>query len=449
MILLAATKSMLSILKQLRHALVLLAFIGGTMPVSAVDFMKDARHFLDTAGATTEQNQDYITQSNQFTAEGAFSAAELAELFLIRAIVFSRLKDNENAFESYFAALESGNLSPMLTAETYKNRGLLFYTGTAYLEAKDDFKQALAILSGNAELHYYLANSYLGLFDFENAITQYDLALDGMANNRFLAYYGKASVHFQRKQFEQSRENLGKSLELRSDFEPALNLLDELDGLNHQGVPPAIVAEQSGQNLGEIDSKQLTANQIYNQLLKQALEAKQKNGDSKPMKIKLNLSQDQIDNLTTASIPKEDKPTPKRIVIKDVLKKRPEVTLRDASPIFDLQISTEPFLITPSQKQKRLDELLTKDKTEIPKGYFLQLSSSADEKKAQNYYQQILKKHGILLAKRPYLIRPFTNIKQQLKYQLLLSGFQSYKQANSLCKFLKAQNSDCFVRQIK
>ena len=446
MILSAATKYMFSFLKSLRLTLALFAFLGLAIPAIANDFMPKARAFLEVPGATAEQNQDYIAQSNQFTAEGEFTAEDLAELFLIRAIVFSRLKDNENALESYYAALESRNLSPILTAEAYKNRGLLFYSDLAYFEAKDDFKQALDILSGNAELHYYLANSYLGLFDFDNAITQYDLALEGMANNRFLAFYGKASVYFQQKQYKKSRENIANSLALSSNFEPSLNLLDEIDGLKNQGLPPAIVADETIQkDLSQLDGKQLTANEIYNQLLKQALEAKQKNGDTKQMKIKLNLTQQQIDNLTTASIPTEDKNTEQ----KQPVKIRSEVSLRNSTSEFNLQVSAKPYLIAQTEQPRRLDDLLEANKTEPLKGYFLQLSSSSAEKQAEKFYQEIIKKHRILLAKRPYIIRPFKDTKQNIKYQLLLSEFKSYKQANSLCKFLKAQNSDCFVRQIK
>ncbi|MBL1422129.1 MAG: SPOR domain-containing protein [Alphaproteobacteria bacterium] len=407
------------------------------MPAVADDFMQQARMFLEVSDATVEQNQDYIALSNQFTAEGEFTAAELAELFLIRAVVFSRLKDSENAFESYFAALESGHLSPILIAETYKNRGLLFYSDAAYTEAKDDFEQALKILSGNAELHYYLANSYFGLSDFKNALNQYDLALDGMANNRFLAYYGKASIYYQQKQYEKSREILGKSLEMRSDFEPALQLLDEIDALNNVGLPSrSVVAEQgTEQGTEQVESKQLTANEIYNRLLKQALDAKQKGGDATQMKIKLSLTQDRIDNLTTATIPN--------------VKKRPEVNLREARPKFNLHIPTIPPSIAQTQQSKLKNKSLNINKPEQFKGYFLQLSSGANQENAHKYYHRIVKKHGILLAKRPYVIRPFKNVKQQINYQLLLSGFQSYKQANSLCKFLKARNNDCFVRHIK
>ncbi|PCI88692.1 MAG: hypothetical protein COB24_01620 [Hyphomicrobiales bacterium] len=433
MILLAATKYMFCFIKNLCLKFALLVFVMFAMPAVADDFMQQARMFLEISDATAEQNQEYIVASNQFTAEGEFTAAELAELFLIRAIVFSRLKDSENAFESYLAALESRHLPPILVAETYKNRGLLFYDDDAYLEAKDDFEQALEILSGNAELHYYLANSYFGLSDFNNAINQYDLALDGMANNRFLAYYGKASIYYQQKQYEKSRENLGKSLEIQGNFEPALQLLDEIDALNNVGLPSSsVVAEQDAE---QIDDKQLTANEIYNQLLKQALDAKQKNGDATQMKIKLNLTQERIDNLTTAAIP-------------DV-KKRPEVNLRETTPKFNLHIQARPDSVAQTQQSKPKNKSLNVKKSNQFKGYFLQLSSGTSQENAQKYYHRIVEKHGILLAKRPYVIRPFKNAKQQINYQLLLSGFQSYKQANSLCKLLKARNNDCFVRHIK
>lgn len=448
MILLAATKFMFCFFKNLRYVLVLLIYMGLTMPALAADFMKNARLFIETSGATPAQNQDYIAQLNQFTAEGEFTAVELAEIFLIRALIFSRLNDDDNALESYAAALNTSNLPPILQAEAYKNRGLLYYNGTAYSGAKDDFERALEILSGNAELHYYLANAYFGLYDFESAIIQYDLALEGMANNRFLAYYGKGSVYFQQKLFEKSRENLNKSLEVKSDFEPSLTLLAEIDSFS---MPPA-PSSTSPQNVANDelaitnDNGQLTPNEIYNQLLEQAFEAKKTSSGNKKVNIKLKLTQDQIDNIATSSIPRSEK----KLKIA-----RSDVNLRDNLQTFEQQISETPFVITEPAQPKRLDALLAPapSSDKMPEkglhGYFLQLASSSNRKNSQTYYQQIIKKHQTLLAGRPYVIREFKDAKQQMKYQLLISGFQSYKQANSLCKFLKAQNSDCFVRQIK
>lgn len=410
----------------------------------ADDFMQNAREFLDVVGASAEENQDYIARSNQFTAEGEFTSEELAELFLIRAIVFSRMKDNNNALESYSAALQNKNLSPILKAEAFKNRGLLYYGNAAYVEAKNDFVRALQILSGNAELHYYLANSYFGMVEFERALRQYDLALEGMASNRFLAYYGKASIYHQQKKYVISKEFLEKSLQVRGDFQPSLDLLSELDLLTNSDELPTISSSAPQKNNQSAVKKELSPAEIYNQLLEQAFAAKKIDGKTKNINIKLNLNKVEQDNVQTASI-KAAKPLSKKL-------KKTAVNLRLSPNNFNLQVSTTPYNVMPDVKFQRLDGLLSVKIAPTPakiKGYFLQLSSNQNKQNIQTYYNKLIGKHKLLLAKRPYLIREFKDKKQTTNYQLLIAGFQSYKQANSLCKFLKAQNSDCFVRQIK
>lgn len=420
--------------------------------------MQKARVFLDTPNATIEQNQEYIADSNQFTAEGEFTAEELAELFLIRAIIFTRLKDHDNAFESFNAALDSGNLSPILKAEAYKNKGLLHYTTATYELAKDDFISALNILSGNAELHYYLANSLFGLMQFEEAINQYDLALEGMAANRFLAYYGKASVYYQQELYEKSHQNLVKSLAVRTDFEPATSLLAEIEAIN--GQIGQQTTEQT-QSQTPVSNTELTASEIYNQLLQQALAAQKDNDGEKPKSIQLNLDDTKRQvTLSKQNTTKAPAPTtairisaiPAQPIAKPGAKPLPELqttTEPTPEPNGNMQISATPFIIDQSARPQRLNNLLNDGQPVDLEGYFLQLISGSSKQLVQNYYVEMVKKHTLLLAQRPYIIRPFTDSQERLTHQLLISGFESYKQANSLCKFLKAQKSDCFVRQIK
>lgn len=378
-----------------------LSIIATTMFVTASfadDFMQNARSFLEIVGASAEENQDYIARSNQFTAEGEFTADELAELLLIRAIVFSRLKDDANALESYAAALKSGNLPPILIAETRKNRGLLYYGNAQYAEAKVDFEKALNILSGNAELHYYFANSLFGLFDFDNAIVQYDLALEGMANNRFLAYYGKASVFYQQKLYEKSRENLIKSLDIKGNFEPSVTLLAQLDDFEAASAPLPTIRTTTEAEVSNI-SEEPTANEIYNQLLQQALAAKQSDGKSGQSSFKLKLDKENIDNLTTASIEPsaqassdiQAKPLPETSPAPTL----PEVSLRTNPQVFNLQVSETPFFVEQTGQPKRLDGLLSRERDVELSGFFLQLATSFTKETSEKQYQEILQKHQL------------------------------------------------------
>lgn len=391
----------------------------------ANQILENSWQFIETAGASAEDNQQFITQSNQFSAEADFTANEYAELLLIRAIIYSRLKDTENALENYSATLDSKLLPPILKAEALKNRGLLYYESTVYKEAKDDFFGALEILSGNAELHYYLANAYFGLFDFKTAITQYDLALEGMSNNRFLAYYGKASVFHQQELFDKSRENLQKSLEVNPNFEPALTLLAELNGANVDGIEQNSAGDQPV-------SGELTAAEIYNQLLEKAFAAQKAGGGTKNISIKLDLE----------SLPTKKSDTSSAIRIS-------ALPQNDLIKTFNGQVSVIPFIIEQDGKSNRLDSLLLANTKPQSDEYFLQLFADKNEDIVQKYYDKVMSKHKLLLGKRPYSIEPFVNNQQETTYQLFVSGFTSYKQANSLCKFLKAQNSQCSVRQIK
>ncbi|MGL1920095.1 MAG: SPOR domain-containing protein [Hyphomicrobiales bacterium] len=441
--------------KIVKLALIVVVLTMQANSALASDFMQNARNFLEVVGASNEENQDYIARSNQFTAEGEYTSEELAESLLIRAIIFSRLKDETNALESYAAALKSGNLPPILIAETHKNRGLLYYSNAKYDEAKQDFKNALNILSGNAELHYYLANSQFGLFEFDEAITQYDMALEGMANNRFLAYYGKASVYYQQQLFAKSRDNLNKSLDIKGNFEPSITLLAQLDGFETEEAPLPTVRTTT-ENADVQQDKEPTASDIYNQLLQQALASKNSDGKTGRVAIKLKLNQSEIDNLTTASIEPILKPTtnietnakplPETLIRTEPL---PEISLRTTQPKFNLQVSDTPFLIQDTNQLKRLNTEVSQDIKPKLQGFFLQLATNFSHEKTEKQYLEILKKHELLLAERPHVIREYKDSKQRSRYQLLLSGFQSYKQANSLCKFLKAQDRECFVREIK
>lgn len=429
--------------KTLKITALIWMLIGLPNAVWAADFLQTSRQFLSLDDASVEQNEDYLSQSDQFYTEGDYTEKEYAEILFIRGNIYARLKDNENALVNYSAALESGNLTPILRAETLKLRGLLYYTSTVYSESKSDFISALNILSGNAELQYYLANSYFGLFEFETALKQYDLALEGMANNRFLAYYGKASVYHQQQNFEKSRENLIKSLAIKSDFTPALNLLAEINGDATQANPADISVSTANTNP---DNAEQTAAEIYNQLLEQAFAAQQQGDGAKKLSIKLDLNAKPIATASNA------KPQPESTV-----------TLRKTTT--GQQVLAIQSIIDQDNPPKRLDDLLnvepeTKTKTIAPKtnapqtnirvlGYFLQLSSHDDEIGAQNYYAELLNKHKLLLANRPHRVIPYTNDQNLTSFQLLVSGFDSYKQANSLCKFIKAQNSDCVVKPIK
>ncbi|NRA86283.1 MAG: SPOR domain-containing protein [Rhizobiales bacterium] len=393
-------------IKNIFRILFLGAFLSSfCVPVFADNFMSKARGFSLVPQATIEQNQEFIVELNQFTAEGNYSSEDLAEILLIRAIIFSKLKDIKNAEEGYSAAISSGQLSPILLAEALKNKGLLHYRQKEYLEATADFKSALEILSGNAELQYYLANSYFGILNFEDAIEQYQFALGGMANNRYLALYGLASVYFQQNELEKSEVYLHKSLKNNKDFQLAKDMLKRL------GNPIDTIDETGEYNNSEI----LTANDIYSQILSKALA--HKNKDSKKS-FSINIDTDK--KQAPSSTPK--------------VKEKPLVNQ---------------FIAKLDNAPRRLNALLVDGpKKVINNAFYLQLASFRSQENTKIHYDKILKRHRLLLANRPFIIRKHVN-SGITSYPLLIGAFQSYKQANSLCRLLKAQKSDCFVRQLK
>ncbi len=421
--------------------IVCLLAIGIFLPNFAyANTMDEARQINDIPQTSIAELEAAIVKINEITATADFTAKELAELFLIRAITFSKLTDIDNAILSYNAAIDSKNLSPILTAEAYKNKGLLYYADKQYLKSKDDFVSALTILTGNAELHYYLANAYLGLLEFEEALSQYDQALSGMANNRFLAYFGKASVYFQQKKFEASKQNIQKSLELYKNFAPAKSLLSrieiELAPVDSQlaEMPPE-PSEQSKTNASDdvTSNKNLTAEQVYNLLLTQAFAAKKKDGNVKQISFKL-----PIKVQTTKPATKADLKAEKHIA--DTVKMKPQSNVRQLTPKLRKSETSLAFKVTEKSK--------TKPK-KLKKAIYIQLASSKNKKNAQSYYNKMLLKHADLLTFRPYLIRAVSNEKSKIIYQTLLTGFKNFNQAAKLCNQIKAQNSDCFVRKVK
>ena len=255
--------------------------------------LQDARNFAENYAADESMNQDYIVSINQIIQKSGLLPPNNAELQLIKAIIYARLKDNENAQEIFTIALNNAALSPILKASAYKNRGLLAYAQKKYASAAADFEQALTILSGNSELHYYLANSYLGILDYKQALFEYDQALEGMASNRFLAYFGKASVYYQQNLFEPAKQELIKSLNFNQNFEPAISLLATIN--NNDQAQRGVLKQNSNIRADGQPTQPLTANEIFNLLLEKAAKARSEDGDAAQTSFKLTLSSDNTD----------------------------------------------------------------------------------------------------------------------------------------------------------
>ncbi len=182
-------------------------------PKTAADYLKRAKqHFLDKDKAI--KDLDKAIELDEDLAEAYEMRAEMYEN---RYGKTSRSKDAKRAIADYDTLMELEPASPK-AAERLRKRGWLKNQLEDYDDAIADFTASLKKEKRASKTYEYLAESYLGKDDLENAAKLYGHAIKYDRNNATL-YKRRARVYFEMENYEKSIAHLGKVIELQPDAE--------------------------------------------------------------------------------------------------------------------------------------------------------------------------------------------------------------------------------------
>ncbi|MHA7873417.1 MAG: tetratricopeptide repeat protein [Hyphococcus sp.] len=113
--------------------------------------------------------------------------------------------------------------------KTHVNRGIILNRNGALQAAIEDFNAAIAIDSGLAEAYLNRGNSWFLSGRYDQAMTDYEAALDKMVKEPWAAWYNVGLVHDARGDKNAASDAYRKALALNPDFKLARQKLDLRD----------------------------------------------------------------------------------------------------------------------------------------------------------------------------------------------------------------------------
>ncbi len=111
--------------------------------------------------------------------------------------------------------------------KTYVNRGIIHNRNGALTAAVDDFNAALDIDDGSAEAYLNRGNSWYRAAKYNDALTDYNYALELAVNKPWAAWYNIGLTHDAMGDSEKALEAYRTALELNANFSLAQNKLKQ------------------------------------------------------------------------------------------------------------------------------------------------------------------------------------------------------------------------------
>ena len=162
------------------------------LDVSHGSLFLDAQGFAETnrvAEAVSLSQDDYLIAGNRYYQQGQYNYAIAAygkfldlnpnsySIYFLRANAHAELRNHVEAIPDYDRAISPTTKFPqsiLLDHMIYFNRANSKVELGDYKEALKDYLQAIAIAPPPEQDHYNLANTYLDMSRFEEAISEYD-----------------------------------------------------------------------------------------------------------------------------------------------------------------------------------------------------------------------------------------------------------------------------------
>ncbi len=127
------------------------------------------------------------------------------------------------------AAIKDAGMTKRDIMKTYVNRGIIHNHNGDLQAAIDDFNTALEIDGDLAEAYLNRGNSYFLARQFDNALADYETALDNEITKPWAAWYNIGLVYDAKKQPAKAQEAYAEAVALNPSFTLAQEKLKDSD----------------------------------------------------------------------------------------------------------------------------------------------------------------------------------------------------------------------------
>ena len=135
------------------------------------------------------------------------------------------IKSCEGALEEYSLGLKD-------RAATHVNIGILYMRRKDYDKSEEHYAKALKMGDGIAEVHINLAANFIYTGRYDEAVTSANKAIEIGTTKMPEVLFNRAMAYDHLERYNEAYNDLKKALELRPDWPPALNAID-----NYEVVP--------------------------------------------------------------------------------------------------------------------------------------------------------------------------------------------------------------------
>ncbi|MCK5033033.1 MAG: tetratricopeptide repeat protein [Calditrichia bacterium] len=140
-------------------------------------------------------------------------------------------------------------------AENYVSNGITFHQDGKDSLAVIEWKRALELIPGDAEIHNFLGISYHRLNKLDDAITHFRIATE-FDSKYFQALNNLGYLLFIQEKYSQAKKFFNKSLENNPEYQPAkLNLQNVNDIVNGKLSRNVFELSQSAEKIKDLDEK--------------------------------------------------------------------------------------------------------------------------------------------------------------------------------------------------
>lgn len=139
----------------------------------------------------------------------------------------------QSALPTCSRALRSGKLTRSQKVSTLVNRGILYTHLREYAAAFEDFDRALKLVPGFPEAYLNRGNAFLFVEQFEQAVVDYDAAIEGGSRKLHAAHYNRGLAREALKQPKLAYRDFRRAAELNPSWALAGRRVERYAGLGY------------------------------------------------------------------------------------------------------------------------------------------------------------------------------------------------------------------------